>query len=121
MHTSAFAAALDGLFEGPLEDGVPADPRFAAIAADVAGHSTPAELAVLNLAARLLPAGEAYLEVGTLKGRSMAGTNPLDKKSKKATAVKVSEVPKQYHSPSTSKFGYDVQKGVNTHDIQIPK
>lgn len=74
MDTSAFAAALDGLFDGPLADGVPADPRFAEITADVAGHSTPAELAVLNLAARLLPAGEAYLEVGTLKGRSMAGT-----------------------------------------------
>lgn len=74
MDTSAFAAALDGLFDGPLADGVPADPRFAEITEAVAGHSTPAELAVLNLAARLLPVGEAYLEVGTLKGRSMAGT-----------------------------------------------
>lgn len=74
MDTSAFAAAVDGLFTGPLDDGVPADPRFAEITADVAGHSTPAELAVLNLAARLLPPGEAYLEVGSLKGRSMAGT-----------------------------------------------
>jgi hypothetical protein len=73
VDTSAFAAALDGLFAGPLTDGVPADPRFTAITAEVAGHCTPAELAVLNLAARLLPAGEAYLEVGTLKGRSMAG------------------------------------------------
>lgn len=74
MDTSAFAAALDGLFDGPLADGVPADPRFLSITEEVAGHSTAAELAVLNLAARLLPAGEAYLEVGTLKGRSMAGT-----------------------------------------------
>jgi hypothetical protein len=73
VDTSAFAAALEGIFAGPLADGVPADPRFTAITADVAGHSTPAELAVLNLAARLLPEGEAYLEVGTLKGRSMAG------------------------------------------------
>jgi predicted O-methyltransferase YrrM len=73
VDTSAFAAALDGQFAGPLADGVPADPRFTEITADVAGHSTPAELAVLNLAARLLPPGEAYLEVGTLKGRSMAG------------------------------------------------
>jgi hypothetical protein len=74
VDTSAFAAAVDGLFAGPLDDGVPTDPRFAGITADVAGHSTPAELAVLNLAARLLPPGEAYLEVGSLKGRSMAGT-----------------------------------------------
>jgi hypothetical protein len=73
VDTSAFAAALDGLFTGPLADGVPADARFAAITAEVAGHSTSAELAVLNLAARLLPPGEAYLEVGTLKGRSISG------------------------------------------------
>jgi Methyltransferase domain len=73
VDTSAFAAALDGLFVGPLADGVPVDPRFAAVTEQVAGHSTPAELAVLNLAARLLPPGEAYLEVGTLKGRSLAG------------------------------------------------
>jgi hypothetical protein len=73
VDTSAFAAAVDGVFAGPLADGVPTDPRFTAITADVAGHSTPAELAVLNLAARLLPEGEAYLEVGTLKGRSIAG------------------------------------------------
>jgi hypothetical protein len=73
VDTSAFAATVDGVFAGPLADGVPTDPRFTAITADVAGHSTPAELAVLNLAARLLPEGEAYLEVGTLKGRSIAG------------------------------------------------
>jgi predicted O-methyltransferase YrrM len=73
VDTSAFTAALDGLFVGPVADGAPADERFTAIVAGVAGHSTPAELAVLNLAARLLPAGEAYVEVGTLKGRSLAG------------------------------------------------
>ena len=74
MDAAAFAAELDGLFDGPLTDGTPADPRFAEVAAAVPGFSTPAELAVLNLAARRLPAGEAYLEVGTFKGRSLAGT-----------------------------------------------
>ena len=73
MDTAAFAAALDDLFAGPLADGVPQDGRFADVAAKVPGFSTPAELAVLNLAARMLPAGEAYLEVGTFKGRSLAG------------------------------------------------
>jgi Methyltransferase domain len=73
VDTSAFAAALDGVFTGPPAGGLPADPRFTEISAHVSGHSTPAELAVLNLAARLLPEGEAYLEVGALKGRSMAG------------------------------------------------
>jgi len=74
VDTAAFAAGLDGLFDGPLADGVPRDPRFAEVAGRVTGFSTPAELAVLNLAARMLPAGEAYLEVGTFKGRSLAGT-----------------------------------------------
>ena len=74
MDAAAFAAELDGLFSGPLEDGTPADPRFAQVVAAVPGFTTPAELAVLNLAARRLPAGEAYLEVGTFKGRSLAGT-----------------------------------------------
>ncbi|MFL6127596.1 MAG: class I SAM-dependent methyltransferase [Mycobacteriales bacterium] len=73
MDTAAFAAGLDGLFDGPVADGVPRDPRFAELASRVSGFSTPAELAVLNLAARMLPAGEAYLEVGTFKGRSLAG------------------------------------------------
>jgi predicted O-methyltransferase YrrM len=74
VDTAAFAAGLDGLFDGPLADGVPRDPRFAEVTDRVVGFSTPAELAVLNLAARMLPAGEAYLEVGTYKGRSLAGT-----------------------------------------------
>jgi predicted O-methyltransferase YrrM len=74
VDAAAFAAELDDLFAGPLADGVPADPRFAAVADEVPGFSTPAELAVLNLAARRLPEGEAYLEVGTFKGRSLAGT-----------------------------------------------
>jgi predicted O-methyltransferase YrrM len=74
VDAAAFAAELDGLFTGPLSDGVPADDRFAAVVERVPGFTTPAELAVLNLAARRLPAGEAYLEVGTFKGRSLAGT-----------------------------------------------
>jgi predicted O-methyltransferase YrrM len=74
MDTAGFAAALDGVFDGPLAAGVPRDARFTAVADDVPGFSTPAELAVLNLAARMLPAGEAYLEVGTFKGRSLCGT-----------------------------------------------
>ena len=74
MDAAAFAAELDCLFDGPLADGVPIDPRFADVADAVPGFATPAELAVLNLAARRLPAGEAYLEVGTFKGRSLTGT-----------------------------------------------
>lgn len=73
MDVDAFLAGIDDLFDGPVEDGRPRDPRFAAVADDVAGFTTPAELAVLNLAARCLPEGESYLEVGTFKGRSLCG------------------------------------------------
>lgn len=37
------------------------------------GYCTPAELAVLHAAVTDLPATEAYLEVGTFKGRSLCG------------------------------------------------
>jgi predicted O-methyltransferase YrrM len=73
VDTAAFAAALDGVFDGPVADGRPVDPRFAGIAEAVTGFCTPGELAVLNLAARMLPPGEAYLEVGSFKGRSLCG------------------------------------------------
>ncbi len=73
MDVRAFVDGIDALFEGPVEEGRPRDPRFAAVAADVTGFCTPAELAVLNLAARRLPEGESYLEVGTFKGRSLCG------------------------------------------------
>jgi predicted O-methyltransferase YrrM len=73
MDTAGFAAALDGVFAGPVADGVPRDGRFGDVAEAVPGFCTPAELAVLNLAARMLPDGEAYLEVGTFKGRSLCG------------------------------------------------
>jgi len=74
VDTAAFVAELPGLFAGPLADGVPRDRRFVEVTEQVAGFCTAAELAVLNLAARMLPAGEAYLEVGAYKGRSLAGT-----------------------------------------------
>jgi predicted O-methyltransferase YrrM len=73
VNCDEFVARIDELFDGPVADGRPRDGRFDAVAADVPGFTTPAELAVLNLAARLLPEGEAYLEVGTFKGRSIAG------------------------------------------------
>ena len=71
MDTQAFLDALADAFVGDPDVGVPADGRFAELADDVVGFTTPAELAVLNLAAQLLPSGEAYLEVGTFKGRSV--------------------------------------------------
>lgn len=73
MDTHAFLARLDEVFAGDPQLGAVRDPRFAGVVADVAGFSTAAELAVLNLAARLLPEDEVYLEVGVFKGRSVCG------------------------------------------------
>ncbi|HZC72136.1 MAG TPA: class I SAM-dependent methyltransferase [Jatrophihabitans sp.] len=73
MDVRGFLEEIDDQFDGPVEDGKPHDPRFAMIADEVSGFTSPAELAVLNLAARRLPEGEGYLEVGTFKGRSLCG------------------------------------------------
>ncbi len=73
MDVTAFASGLDDLFEGDPADGRPRDPRFDEVVERVTGFTTAAELAVLKLAVEHLPAGEAYLEVGTFKGRSVCG------------------------------------------------
>jgi predicted O-methyltransferase YrrM len=71
MDTAAFLETLPTAFRGDIADGTPVDPRYAELADRVSGFTTPGELAVLHLASSLLPAGEAYLEVGTYKGRSI--------------------------------------------------
>lgn len=73
MDVRAFAESLDALFVGDPADGRPLDPRFDEIVDSVQGFSSAGELAVLNRAAHALPVGEAYLEVGTFKGRSLCG------------------------------------------------
>jgi len=71
MDTAAFLAAMPAAFTGDIADGRPADRRYLEITGRVSGFTTPGELAVLHLAASRLPPGEAYLEVGTYKGRSI--------------------------------------------------
>ncbi len=72
MDTTAFLAEFPGCYvDGDLERAEPLDPRHAAIAGEIDGFTTPAVLALLNLAASKLDEGEAYLEVGTFKGRSL--------------------------------------------------
>lgn len=86
MDTTAFLDALDAAFDGDPAAGRPSDRRFLEITEQVAGFSTPGELALLNLAASLLPSGEGYLEVGTFKGRSISGAM-LDAPPRSFTAV----------------------------------
>ncbi len=74
MDTKAFFAQAPTLFHGDPQDTDPIDPYWDEVKADVVGFTSSNELAMLNLAAKLMPADEAYLEVGTFKGRSMCGT-----------------------------------------------
>lgn len=74
MDTEKFLAAVPDLFTGDPQTTGPRDARwqeFVTGPAAVNGFTGPNELAVLQLAASLLPADEVYLEVGTFKGRSL--------------------------------------------------
>lgn len=74
MDTSRFLAAVPDLFDGDPATTTPRDQRWRALVdgpQEVAGYTGPNELAVLHLAATMLPADEVYLEVGTFKGRSL--------------------------------------------------
>jgi predicted O-methyltransferase YrrM len=74
MDTDGFARALADVYGGdPQAADVPAERTFAPIADGVAGWTTENGMALLNLAGRFLAEGEAYLEVGTFKGRSLCG------------------------------------------------
>lgn len=71
MNTDDFLTNLAGAFQGDPRHSDPVDPRWARIADDVTGFTGPNELAVLQAAAASMPNDEAYLEVGTFKGRSI--------------------------------------------------
>lgn len=74
MNTETFFRRVQDAFPGDPQSSDPSDPRWAQIAQDVAGYTGPNELAVLQAAAATMPADEAYLEVGTYKGRSLCAT-----------------------------------------------
>lgn len=73
MDTKAFFEQLNSVFSGNPQDSDPVDTYWKELQASVVGFTSPNELAVLNLAAKLMPNNEAYLEVGTFKGRSICG------------------------------------------------
>lgn len=74
MDAAAFLRELPDLYAGgDVRDGALLDERFAEVAQQTVGFTTPKVMALLNLAARRLPPGEAYLEVGTFQGRSLCG------------------------------------------------
>jgi predicted O-methyltransferase YrrM len=73
MDADGFLAALPGLFDDFPESERPAGRRFDDIIATVPNLSTENNLALLNLAASLLPPGESYVEVGSFRGASLIG------------------------------------------------
>lgn len=73
MDTSRFLAELPNLFDDFPRSRRPRDAGFDEIIASVPNLSTANVLALLNLAASLLPAGESYVEVGSYAGASMLG------------------------------------------------
>ena len=71
MDSRRFERELPRLFAGYPRSEHPRDRRFAPILADVGGLARENNLALLNLAASLLAAGESYVEVGSFKGLSL--------------------------------------------------
>ncbi len=73
MDAGGFLAALPGLFEDFPKSERPSGRRFDDIIAAVPNLSTENNLALLNLAASLLPSAESYVEVGSFMGASLIG------------------------------------------------
>ena len=71
MDAQAFIAALPSRWDDfPLSE-LPREARFADVLAQVPGLTRANNLALLNLAASQLPAGETYVEVGSFRGTSL--------------------------------------------------
>ena len=71
MDVERFARELPELFNSFPQSPHPRDRRFRAVLDAVPGLARENNLALLNLAGRLLEPGESYVEVGTWKGTSL--------------------------------------------------
>ena len=71
MEIERFAEELPRRFDDFPASEEPRDPRFREVLEAVPGLARPNNLALLNLAASLLPQGESYVEVGTFRGTSL--------------------------------------------------
>ncbi len=72
MDTTKFFSRLDEAFPGDPRSTDPVHPQWADLAEEVPGTTAVNALAVLNLAAQLMPVAECYVEVGAYRGRSFA-------------------------------------------------
>jgi len=73
MDAERFIAELSALFADFPHSQRPDGRRFDDIVAAVPNYSTENVLALLNLAARVLPPSESYVEVGSYAGASLIG------------------------------------------------
>ena len=71
VQTDAFLRELPGLFDDYPRSPEPRDRRFREVLDAVDGLSEENNMALLNLAATHLGDGEAYVEAGSHKGRSL--------------------------------------------------
>lgn len=71
MDSADFLRELPGLFDDFPRSEHPRDRRFQSVAEDVENLARENNLALINLAARCLGQGEAYVEVGVYHGASL--------------------------------------------------
>ena len=71
MDVQRFLDELPRLFDDFPQSGHPRDRSFARVLEEVPGLARENNLALLNLAAGLLPEGESYVEIGTFRGTSL--------------------------------------------------
>jgi protein O-GlcNAc transferase len=71
VDTARFARELPALFEDFPASPEPRGRRFDDVLEAVPGLAKENNLALVNLAASLVPAGESYVEIGTFRGTSL--------------------------------------------------
>jgi predicted O-methyltransferase YrrM len=71
VDTARFARELPALFEDFPASPEPRGRRFDDVLEAVPGLARENNLALVNLAASLVPAGESYVEIGTFRGTSL--------------------------------------------------
>ena len=109
MDADRFAAEVPRLFDDFPRSPVPAGRRFADVIEGIPNLATENVLALLNLAASLLDAGESYVEVGSFFGASLIGAmrgNEGDFVAIDRFSFDVPEV-RGRHLPKTSRAGLE--------------
>jgi hypothetical protein len=109
VDADRFAAELPRLFDDFPRSPFPAGRRFADIIEGIPNLATENVLALLNLAASLLDAGESYVEVGSFFGASLIGAmrgNEGDFVAIDRFSFDVPEV-RGRHLPKTSRAGLE--------------